>query len=135
MSGFIQIGIVRKYLQKSLKILTQTLILVGILYTYCVGPYVNYLLFQWLCLSIPVIFIAIFSFFPDTPYFYVSKGKREKAIEALMFLRQADEDEVLEELEEIEASLARSSEKTAHLRDIFIGPNLKGTKILSDLPS
>lgn len=76
---------------------------------------------------IPVIFIATFVFLPDSPHFYVSKGKTEKAIKALMFLRQTNEDGVMEELREIEALVVQSSHNTATFFDVFRGPNLNGS--------
>lgn len=106
------------------------MISVGILYTYCVGPFVNYVLFQWLCLFIPVIFIAIFIFLPDTPYYFVAKGKREKAIKSLVFLRQSYREKVMDELEEIENSIAQSSQNNATVIDVFLGPNLKGSEMI-----
>jgi Sugar (and other) transporter len=73
-----------------------------------------------------MMFIATFAFLPDSPHFYVSKGKREKAIKALIFLRQTDEDSVMEELREIETSIVLSSYNTTSFFDVFRGLNLSG---------
>jgi hypothetical protein len=74
-----------------------------------------------------VIFIGIFIFLPDSPHYYVTKRERQKAIKALAFLRQSDEVDVMEELVEIEASIAESSQNRAKFVDVFRGPNMKGT--------
>lgn len=100
---------------------------VGILYAYCIGPYVSYVMFQWLCLVIPVIFVVTFAFIPDSPHYYVSKGLRHKAIKSLKFLRHKSSDDVSEELEEIETSVAQSLSHRATIFDVFRGrANLTG---------
>jgi Sugar (and other) transporter len=42
-------------------------IVAGILYVYCIGPYVSFLTFQYLCLVVPIVFIVTFYFMPDSP--------------------------------------------------------------------
>lgn len=42
-------------------------IVLGILFVYCIGPYVSFLTFQYACLVVPIVFIATFYFMPDTP--------------------------------------------------------------------
>lgn len=84
-------------------------------------------MFQWLCLVIPVIFVVTFAFIPDSPHYYVSKGLRHKAIKSLKFLRHKSSDDVSEELEEIETSVAQSLSHRATIFDVFRGrANLTG---------
>jgi hypothetical protein len=52
--------------------LMQIFIMIGILFAYCVGPYVSYTLFQ--CLTIPLIFAGCFFMMPESPYYYILKG-------------------------------------------------------------
>lgn len=89
---------------------------VGILYAYCIGPYVSYVMFNWLCLLIPLIFIATFMFMPETPHFYLSKGEREAASKSLQFLRGAS---VEAELTEIENSVLETMQHKTNLVDLF----------------
>lgn len=68
-----------------------------------------------------MIFILIFPFIPDTPHYFVTRGDRHRAIQSLEFLRQKDSDEVGEELDEIETSVAESMSHRARIIDVFRG--------------
>lgn len=104
LSSFIQIGLV-----------------IGILYAYAIGPFVSYIVFQWICLVIPVLFIVIFPFIPDSPHYYITKCDRQAATKSLMFLRQTDANNVSEELEEIELTVVESMNNQASIFDVFRG--------------
>jgi hypothetical protein len=99
--------------------------LVGIVYSYSIGPYVHYVTFQWLCLIVPAIFIFTFIFLPDTAHYLVLKGNRSKAIESLEYFRQQKGDKIMEELEEIEVSVQAMRHQGGFF-DVFKGANLKG---------
>lgn len=92
---------------------------VGILYAYCIGPYVSYILFQWLCLVVPLLFIATFTFMPDTPHFYILRGNRVKAMNSLKYFRGADDSDVEEEMNEIEHSVIESMDSKAGIIELF----------------
>ncbi|XP_055551792.1 facilitated trehalose transporter Tret1-2 homolog [Wyeomyia smithii] len=62
---------------------------VGILYVYCIGPYVGYYAFQWICCAVPIAFGICFVYMPETPHYLISKGQHEKALHSLMYLRDA----------------------------------------------
>lgn len=103
---------------------------VGILYAYTIGPFVSYIMFQYLCLLIPVIFIVTFILMPDTPHYYLSKGSRQRAINSLRYLRGKSAEGVAEELDEIQASVLESMSHRAVFTDVFKGrANLIGKKI------
>lgn len=106
-------------------------IVIGILFVYVVGPYVDYLTFQYFCLAVPIIFIVAFYFMPDSPHYYVSKGRKADAIKALKFLRGKSAEGVQEELEQIEASVEESMKSKGTLADILNSKgNMKGEKIV-----
>lgn len=94
---------------------------VGILYAYCVGPFVSYIVFQCMCLIIPVIFIVVFAFMPDTPHYYLSKGLRHKAMKSLKFLREKNSEGVVAEIEEIQSSIIESMSHRRSVLDVFKG--------------
>ncbi|KAF5304146.1 hypothetical protein FQA39_LY01931 [Lamprigera yunnana] len=58
----------------------------GQLYSYGVGPFVEYRLFTISCGIFPFIFIILFAFMPETPYILVKKGDIESAIRSVKFL-------------------------------------------------
>lgn len=97
----------------------QLFIVTGILYVYVVGPYTSFVVLQYLCLIIPIVFIATFYFMPDTPAFYISKGRRADAIKALKYLRGKSTEGVQEELDQITASVEESMKNKGSVADIF----------------
>lgn len=102
-------------------------IVIGILYVYCIGPYVSFVAFQYICLIIPLLFIATFYFMPDSPHFYISKGRKADAMKALMYLRGKSSEGVQDELDQIQASVEESMKNKGTLADIFNNSgNVKG---------
>lgn len=102
-------------------------IVAGILYVYCIGPFVSYIVFEYLCLLIPIIFVATFYFMPDSPAFYISKGRKADAIKSLAYLRGKSAEGVQEELDVIQASVEESMRNKGSVSDIFHNKgNLKG---------
>ncbi|XP_055905006.1 facilitated trehalose transporter Tret1-like isoform X2 [Eupeodes corollae] len=59
----------------------------GILFVYTIGAFVNYMVLQFCCLAVPVVFFATFFFMPETPYFFALKKRKLEAIKSLEFLR------------------------------------------------
>lgn len=94
-------------------------IVVGILYVYLVGPYTSFLVYQYLCLLVPIVFIATFYFMPESPHFYISKGRDADAIKSLKFLRGKSADGVQEEFDSIKASVEESMKNKGTVADIF----------------
>jgi MFS family permease len=78
--------------------LMQLFIMFGILFAYAVGPYTSYVLFQWLCLVIPIIFAGCFFLMPESPYYYVANGRTREALASLKFLRGKSKEGVHDEL-------------------------------------
>lgn len=98
----------------------QLFIVTGILFINCVGPYNSYVMTQWICLIVPVVFAITFMFMPESPYYYMGKGKREEAAKALAFLRGKSMAGVKDEIEEIEASVAEAMSQQGRFVDLFI---------------
>lgn len=74
----------------------------GLLYAYCIGPFVSYLVFAILCGIIPVIFVACFFMMPESPYHLLKIGKRQEAINALAWLRCKSPASVQKEADEMQ---------------------------------
>lgn len=105
-------------------------IVIGILYVYCIGPFVSFITYQYLCLVIPIVFIITFYFMPDSPHFYILKGRKSDAMKSLKFLRGKSEEGVQEELDLIQASVEESMKNKGSVADIFNNSgNVKGLKI------
>lgn len=74
----------------------QLLLTVGILYSYILGATASYLLTGILCGLIPVIFLVIFFFMPETPVYLLKKDKRQEAEKVLQWLRGRNYDVKIE---------------------------------------
>ncbi|XP_055904185.1 facilitated trehalose transporter Tret1-like [Eupeodes corollae] len=94
----------------------------GILYVYCIGPFVTYMTLQWCCLAIPIIFFVTFSFMPETPYFYAMKGFEPEAIKSLQFLRGQSAETVEDEMNQIQAAVSSDMTATGSFKTILCNP-------------
>ncbi|KAL7041415.1 hypothetical protein ACKWTF_000763 [Chironomus riparius] len=106
-------------------------IVIGILYVYCVGPYVSFQSYQCYCLIIPIAFVATFFFMPDSPHYYIQKGQEENAVKSLKFLRGKSTEGVQQELDEIRATVEESMKNKATVRDVFANAANKKAFIIS----
>lgn len=67
---------------------------------------------------------------PDSPHFYISKGRKADAIKALKFLRGKSTEGVQEEMDTITASVEESMKNKGSVADIFNNSgNVKGEDI------
>ena len=61
---------------------------VGSLFTTSLGAFLPYWQLNLASLSVPLFFVVTFSFMPETPYFYLIRGRDEEAAKSLMKLRR-----------------------------------------------
>lgn len=104
-------------------------IVIGILYVYCVGPYTSYVATQYICLIPIIAFIVTFFFMPETPAFYIAKGRRADAVKSLQFLRGKSAEGVQEECDTIQQSVEEAMKNKGSARDVVSNKaHLKGKK-------
>lgn len=104
----------------------QLFITIGLLYSYAIGPFVSYTVFWILCAILPVLFFVCFVMMPESPYFLLSKGRREEAIAALAKLRSKSEGAVQKEADEIQAIIDEAFRDQVSISDLFkVKANLK----------
>ncbi|KAG4073186.1 hypothetical protein HA402_002575 [Bradysia odoriphaga] len=96
----------------------QLFIVMGILYVYAIGPFVSYYALQYACLAVQAAFAVGFFFMPESPYYYIGKGKKKEATEALKFLRGKSGEGVQDELTDIQVSVEESMRNTASPLDL-----------------
>lgn len=82
-----------------------------------IGGYTSVKTCAWICLIFPVIFLSTYSFMPETPYYYVMKGKKEDARKVLKTLRRAQDVEA--ELQQIESDVNRQMSEMGTWKDLF----------------
>lgn len=70
---------------------------IGTLFVTTIGAYMPYWKLNVISLAVPVLFMIIFSFMPETPYFYLIKGRISDAEKSLMTLRRLKKRESVRE--------------------------------------
>lgn len=93
-------------------------VLAGQLYVNGVGGYLDIKTTAWISLMWPVIFIATFLFAPESPYYFMMKGRQSEARESLQKLRGIDD--VERELNDIEAAVRRQMSEACSWKELWI---------------
>ncbi|XP_011308802.1 facilitated trehalose transporter Tret1 isoform X2 [Fopius arisanus] len=70
----------------------------GSLITCSVGPFVSYRTLGVVLLSIAIVFVASFVFFPESPYYLAMKNREREAIRAIMYFKGCNTEEARQEL-------------------------------------
>jgi Sugar (and other) transporter len=71
--------------------------------------------------------VATFFFMPETPHYYISKGRKADAMKSLKFLRGKSTEGVQEEFDIIQLSVEEAMKNKASVKDIVSNKgNLKG---------
>ena len=86
------------------------------------GAYLSYDTLNFVSLFIPILFIATFSFMPETPYFYLQQNKDDEATKSLMTLRWIQNEEfVRSDIVKMKESLVedQQSSKRGSLRELI----------------
>lgn len=106
----------------------------GILFIDCIGPYFSISMSAFICIIFPVLLLLIFTWMPETPYYYLMKGKTEDARRSLQFLRRMHN--VDNELNSLSAAVERQLSEPGTFRTLFsIKSNFKALLILLGLRS
>lgn len=79
--------IAQKEIRGALGSYFQLMVTIGILYAYVAGKYLPITQYTISCAIVPLVFFVLFAFQPETPLFYLKKGKFDKAKSALIRLR------------------------------------------------
>nr|XP_023029996.1 facilitated trehalose transporter Tret1-like [Leptinotarsa decemlineata] len=74
-------------------------IYLGVFLINVIGSYCDVKQTAYICISLPILYLAIMSFMPESPYYYIKKGDPAKAKESLRWLRgKTDVDQIYEKL-------------------------------------
>lgn len=105
------------------------LLCVGMLFSYCVGPYMSVVAFNLLLAVFPVIFLVLFFIIgPESAYYHIQKGHYDLAKESLQKVR-AGSRSVDQELSSIQKKIEEAGEGTFF--DIFRSKALKKAFFIS----
>lgn len=89
----------------------------GYLIINAVGGFLSIKGTAWICLAFPVIFATAFAFIPESPYYFLMKGRTEQARESLKWFRRLNN--VDDELYEISAAVARQMGESGTWKDLI----------------
>ncbi|XP_023296253.2 facilitated trehalose transporter Tret1-like [Lucilia cuprina] len=108
----------------------------GVLIGYILSSYVPYHIIPWLVLPVPVMYLIIATYFPETPQYLLRKGHEEEARKSFMFYKNnidqrgaAERITAQNQFEELKIAITHQESKSEKLTldDIF---NRKALKII-----
>ncbi|XP_021699972.1 facilitated trehalose transporter Tret1 [Aedes aegypti] len=104
---------------------------------YSIGPYVSFRSLALINLSFPIVFLLTFCWMPESPYYYLTHGNEEAALESLRWLRRSDfySESFLLEYHQMRLLVERNRLNHASFRDLFIKRNRKSLGIILLLSS
>ncbi|XP_033212628.1 facilitated trehalose transporter Tret1-like isoform X3 [Belonocnema kinseyi] len=110
----------------------------GSLLMVSIGPWVSYQILGTVGLIIPLIFVLVFLFFPESPYYLATKEKHQQAMKVIAFFKGIeDRDEAKKELDIVLEAISQHSEASENWRDrfrqLFLPNNRKALLIISGL--
>ncbi|XP_063228377.1 facilitated trehalose transporter Tret1-like isoform X2 [Bacillus rossius redtenbacheri] len=110
----------------------QLMVVAGIMFVYVLGGIdgVSVFALTLTCSVVPLVFGVMFVFTPETPLFYVQKGRTDKARESLQWFR-GREYNVDAELQEMETSLEVSRQKKLSWKEAFSTTAAKRALLIS----
>lgn len=105
------------------------LVIIGSLLINVYGSYLTIEASAYVSLIVPVLFVVTFIWMPESPYYYLMKGKQENAKASLQWLRRMNN--VKEELESLTVYIQQQLSEPSSIKDVFmISSNRKSCIIL-----
>uniref|UniRef100_A0A8D9A7H6 Facilitated trehalose transporter Tret1-2 homolog n=1 Tax=Cacopsylla melanoneura TaxID=428564 RepID=A0A8D9A7H6_9HEMI len=97
-----------------------TLLATGILYNYILGSQLDYWRFQLANLAISILFMVTFIFAPETPCFFIRKSQDQKARQSLLWFRNGQDVNLVEnEFEDLKKTIASESKIKVTLKTLL----------------
>uniref|UniRef100_A0A8D8Q0P7 Facilitated trehalose transporter Tret1-2 homolog n=1 Tax=Cacopsylla melanoneura TaxID=428564 RepID=A0A8D8Q0P7_9HEMI len=97
-----------------------TLLATGILYNYILGSQLDYWRFQLANLAISILFMVTFIFAPETPCYFIRKSQDQKARQSLLWFRNGQDVNVVEnEFEDLKKTIASESKIKVTLKTLL----------------
>lgn len=96
----------------------------GVLFEYCIGPFVSYTNLNIISGIIPIIFFLTFFLLPDSPYFQLMKNRQTEASKTLAWFRNADQKDCnfLNELNEMNQTVQKEMSEKGNFLDLIATP-------------
>lgn len=103
----------------------------GMLYAFAIAPYVAVKTFAWIALIPALLFVSIFLTLPESPYYYMSKGKTDQAFQSLLRLR--NNKDIIEEYRKIDETIKTQQKNITYKELIQTKGNRKALIIIVGL--
>lgn len=91
----------------------------GILFSLCVGPYIQYQTLNIILGIIPVVFTIMFVFIPESPYYRIMKNNDHEAAKKSLQWFKGDSENVNEELDDIVLTTNENMKNKSGYRELF----------------
>ncbi|XP_049780356.1 facilitated trehalose transporter Tret1-like [Schistocerca cancellata] len=116
----------------------QLMVVVGVLFVYIVGRECNLFWMSAICGLVPIVFGAAFVFMPETPAYYLGKGKEDAARKSLLWLRgtECDLEQDIAQMKQAEENSSRPrppDSRSATKMSLFIALGLMTFQQLSGI--
>uniref|UniRef100_A0A1B6M7A0 Major facilitator superfamily (MFS) profile domain-containing protein n=1 Tax=Graphocephala atropunctata TaxID=36148 RepID=A0A1B6M7A0_9HEMI len=106
----------------------------GVLLVYMVGPYISYSMLAVSCMTLTVLFILMFSFMPESPYYLIMKNRDKEAYKSLNWLRGGKgKPHVDEEMEKIKSSIKMQLQEKGSIIDVLYNKGNRKALIISEV--
>lgn len=103
----------------------------GILCSYAIGSYIDYRTMAWIGMAPPIVFVIVFVWLPDSPYFLIGKNRDKAALNSLEKLRGRKD--VQSEYEMMHSAVRKSEENKGTFKEIMSRDNLHALVIILGL--
>ncbi|XP_058461854.1 facilitated trehalose transporter Tret1-like [Malaya genurostris] len=113
-------------------ILVTVMAKIAFLLQYSIGPYVNFNTLAWISLGFPGLFIALFVWMPESPYYLLTANKEKDAFASLCWLRRCDgeSEQFRQEFRQIKAVIEKGRHSPATMKELFKRSNRKSLIII-----
>ncbi|XP_075229487.1 facilitated trehalose transporter Tret1-like isoform X2 [Lycorma delicatula] len=111
----------RKILCSTMEIAVAT----GLTLQYIAGPYLTYWHLIMVSSLLPLAFLLIFIWFPESPYHLVAKKRKECALKAVSWFRGISLESAADQLTTIESAVEDWQKSNSGMKDLFKSGNLK----------
>uniref|UniRef100_A0A1B6F7R0 Major facilitator superfamily (MFS) profile domain-containing protein n=2 Tax=Cuerna arida TaxID=1464854 RepID=A0A1B6F7R0_9HEMI len=105
----------------------------GMLYELCIGPLVSYETLNILSSPFPVLFFLLFFRFPESPYFFLMKGRTAEAQMSLAWFRNLKEDssELDMEMKRISANVEEDMKDKGGFKDLLSNAGVRKAMLIA----
>lgn len=128
--------IAEPHLRSSLNVFNHLMRNFGVLFVYTFGPYVSYLTLALSCCGLTTLYILLFVFVPETPYFLVMANQKKDALNSLNWLRgDRNMTQIEEELNKITYAVKVQTQIKGSFKDIWLKKGNRKALIISEVYS